>query len=131
MSAPKSAAKGSFHRDAICWESAGRCPLLQTRWRASVGAAVWALRLQPGVAIPPHTHSKDHRGFAIRGRWGHIDSHGRTVATAQDSYVGIRANESHADRCRGPSGRLLKPFVQLCRTAIPRCGSEPRSPWDS
>lgn len=33
------------------------------------GTAMWAFRLQPGVAIPPHTHSRDYWGLAVQGRW--------------------------------------------------------------
>lgn len=66
------------------------------------GTAIWAFRLQPGVAIPAHTHSNDYRGFAIQGNWVHIEADGNEVTTAQDSFALIKAGESHADRCAGP-----------------------------
>lgn len=93
-----------FRFDRVQWQPAGlEGAEMAVLWgNEAQGTAVWAFRLQPGVAIPPHTHSKDYWGFAIQGRWGHIDSQGRTVVTAQDAYVRIRANESHADRCMGP-----------------------------
>lgn len=93
-----------FRFDRVKWQPAGlKGAEMAVLWGDEArGTAVWAFRLQPGVAIPPHTHSNDYWGFAIQGRWGHIDSQGRTVVTAQDAYVRIRANESHADRCMGP-----------------------------
>lgn len=93
-----------FRFDQVQWQPAGlKGAEMAVLWgNEAEGTAVWAFRLQPGVAIPSHTHSADYWGVAVQGRWGHIDSQGRTVVTAQDAYVRIRANESHADRCMGP-----------------------------
>jgi len=93
-----------FKLDRVNWQSAGLPGAeMAVLWGDEAqGTAVWAFRLQPGVAIPPHTHTKDYWGFAIQGQWAHIDDQGRTVATGQDAYVRIRADDLHADRCVGP-----------------------------
>ncbi len=93
-----------FKLDQVAWQPAGlKGAEMAVLWGDEAkGTAVWAFRLQPGVAIPPHLHTKDYWGFAIQGQWAHIDEHGHTVVTGQDAYVRIRANELHADRCVGP-----------------------------
>lgn len=93
-----------FKLDHVQWQPAGLPGAeMAVLWGDEHrGTAVWAFRLQPGVAIPAHTHSNDYWGFAIQGSWAHIDRNGQTIVTAQDAYVRIQANESHADRCVGP-----------------------------
>lgn len=93
-----------FKLDQVKWQPAGlEGAEMAMLWGDDAkGTAVWAFRLQPGVTIPPHTHSKDYWGFAIQGRWAHIDGNGRTEVTAQDAYVRIKANEPHGDSCVGP-----------------------------
>ena len=96
---------GHIHKlDQVKWQPAGLAGAeMAVLWGdESKGTAVWAFRLQPGVAIPAHTHSRDYWGFAIQGKWAHIDDKGRTVVTAQEAYVRIKANELHSDRCMGP-----------------------------
>ncbi len=93
-----------FKLDQVKWQPAGipGAEMAMLWGNDSQGTAVWAFRLQPGVAIPAHTHSKDYWGFAIQGKWAHIDSKGQTIVTGQDAYIRIRANDLHADRCVGP-----------------------------
>jgi hypothetical protein len=90
--------------DSVDWQPAGlEGAEMAILWGSEEKAnAIWAFRLQPGVAIPAHTHSSDYRGFAIQGNWVHIDEHGNEVTTAQDAYAKIEANKPHADRCAGP-----------------------------
>lgn len=90
--------------DQVKWQPAGLpgAEMAMLWGNDSQGTAVWAFRLQPGVVIPSHTHSRDYWGFAIQGKWAHIDAKGQTVITGQEAYVRIRANEPHADRCVGP-----------------------------
>ena len=64
--------------------------------------AVYAFRIQPGVVIPAHTHSRDYWGVAVQGKWAHIDEKGKKVVTGQEAFVRIRANDTHADTCVGP-----------------------------
>lgn len=93
-----------FKFDDVDWQPAGLDGAeMAILWgNEEAGTAIWAFRLQPGVAIPHHTHSGDYWGFAIQGNWVHIDADGKEVVTAQDAYALIRADELHADRCAGP-----------------------------
>lgn len=93
-----------FKLDQVQWQPAGlKGAEMAVLWgKESEGTAVWAFRLQPGVAIPAHTHSKDYWGFAVQGKWAHIDAEGKTEVTGQDAYVRIRGGDLHADRCLGP-----------------------------
>jgi hypothetical protein len=90
--------------DKVKWMPAGlEGAEMAVLWGSEAeGNAMWAFRLQPGVAIPAHTHSVDYWGFAIQGKWAHIDSTGNTVVTGQDEYVRIRSANVHADKCMGP-----------------------------
>jgi quercetin dioxygenase-like cupin family protein len=90
--------------DNVRWQPAGLpgAEMAMLWGNEADGTAMWAFRLQPGVAIPPHTHSKDYWGVAVQGRWEHIASDGQIVVTAQDAYVRIRAHDIHGDRCVGP-----------------------------
>jgi hypothetical protein len=93
-----------FKFDQVKWTPAGLDGAeMAILWGSeSEGNAVWAFRLQPGVAIPAHTHSVDYWGFAIQGKWAHIDRNDRVVVTGQDAYVLIKGGELHADKCMGP-----------------------------
>ncbi len=64
--------------------------------------AIWAFRLQPGTAFPPHTHSDDYIGFSIQGNWVHIDEEGNEVTTSPGSFAIVKGGDVHADRCEGP-----------------------------
>ena len=66
------------------------------------GSAIYAFRIQPGVAIPAHRHSNDYWGIAVQGKWEHTDAKGHTVITDETSFAYIKANDLHADRCVGP-----------------------------
>lgn len=90
--------------DNVAWQPAGiKGAEMAILWgNEANGTAIWAFRLQPGVAIPPHTHTRDYWGLAVQGKWAHIDAQGKEVVTKQGAYVHIRANEPHADRCVGP-----------------------------
>lgn len=94
-----------YQLDHVKWQPSGlKGAEMAILWGdESKGNAVWAFRLQPGVAIPPHIHSKDYWGFAVQGQWGHIDSRGKMVKTGQNAYVHITAHELHADKCLGPT----------------------------
>lgn len=93
-----------FMFDDVDWQPAGlEGAEMAILWGSEEDeTAMWAFRLQPGVAIPAHTHSNDYWGFAIQGNWVHVDADGNEVITAQDSYALIKADEPHADRCDGP-----------------------------
>lgn len=93
-----------FKFDDVNWQPAGlEGAEMAALWGSEEeGTAIWAFRLQPGVAIPVHTHSNSYWGIGIQGKWVHIDSKGNEVITEQDAYTLIRSGESHADRCAGP-----------------------------
>lgn len=93
-----------FRFDQLNWQSAGMKGVDMTiLWgNEADGSAVYAFRIQPGVVIPAHTHSRDYWGVAVQGKWAHIDAKGKKVVTAQEAFVRIRGNDSHADTCVGP-----------------------------
>ncbi|KAB0507603.1 hypothetical protein F7R05_28670 [Pseudomonas koreensis] len=111
--------------DKVRWQNAGLPGAeMGVLWgRKADGTAVWAFRLQPGVAIPPHTHSRDYWGVAVQGRWEHIDQNGQAVVTRQDAYVHIRARDLHGDRCVGPVV-----CINLIRFTGPRDIQFPKAP---
>ncbi|KIC12128.1 hypothetical protein RA19_02440 [Leisingera sp. ANG-M1] len=90
--------------DDVDWQPAGlEGAEMAVLWGSEEeSSAIWAFRLQPGVAIPAHTHSGTYRGFAIQGNWVHIDAEGQEEVTAQEAFAVIEAGELHADRCAGP-----------------------------
>lgn len=92
------------HFDDVAWQPAGLDGAeMAILWGSEDDStAIWAFRLQPGVAIPAHIHSNTYRGFAIQGNWVHIDEKGYEITTAQDAYAVIGAGDRHADRCAGP-----------------------------
>jgi anti-sigma factor ChrR (cupin superfamily) len=96
--------KHIFKFDDVQWKNAGLPGAeIAILWgNEEDGSAVYAFRLQPGVTIPAHTHSNDYWGFAIQGKWEHIDENGHKVVTGQNAYALIRAKTKHADRCVGP-----------------------------
>ena len=93
-----------FKFDDVDWQPAGlEGAEMAILWGSEEdNDAIWAFRLQPGVYIPPHTHSNDYWGFAIQGNWVHIDEDGHEEVTDQGSFAFIKAGELHADRCAGP-----------------------------
>lgn len=90
--------------DQLNWQSAGLKGVDMTvLWgKEEDSTAVYAFRIQPGVVIPAHTHSRDYWGVAVQGKWVHIDANGKKVVTGQEAFVRIRANDAHADSCMGP-----------------------------
>jgi anti-sigma factor ChrR (cupin superfamily) len=96
---------GEIHRfDKVKWESAGIKGVdMAVLWgKEEDSTAVYAFRIQPGVVIPAHTHSRDYWGVAVQGKWVHIDSKGKKVKTGQEAFVRIHGNDVHADSCAGP-----------------------------
>ena len=93
-----------FKFDQLNWQSAGMKGVDMTvLWgNEADSTAVYAFRIQPGVVIPAHTHTRDYWGVAVQGRWVHIDTQGKKVITGQESFVRIHSNDSHADSCAGP-----------------------------
>lgn len=93
-----------FRFDDVAWQETGLDGAeMAILWGSEEeGDAIWAFRIQPGVAIPPHTHSNDYWGIAVQGNWVHVDADGNEVVTGQDSYTRIRAGALHGDRCQGP-----------------------------
>lgn len=93
-----------FPFDDVDWQPAGLDGAeMAVLWgNEDEGNAIWAFRLQPGVEIPPHTHTNDYWGIAVQGNWVHIDADGHEEATAQGAYTLIKAGELHGDRCEGP-----------------------------
>lgn len=98
------AAEHVFKFDDVEWQETGLDGAeMAILWGSEEeGDAIWAFRIQPGVAIPAHTHTNDYWGIAVQGNWVHIDANGNEVVTGQDSYTYIRAGELHGDRCQGP-----------------------------
>ncbi|MES0870974.1 cupin domain-containing protein [Pseudovibrio sp. SCP19] len=96
--------KHIFKFDDVAWQETGlEGAEMAVLWgKEEDGSAVYAFRIQPGVGIPPHTHSNDYWGMAIQGNWAHTDEEGREVITAQNAFVRIKADDVHSDRCAGP-----------------------------
>lgn len=72
------------HRfDKVNWQPAGIKGVdMAVLWRKEEdGSAVYAFRIQPGVIIPAHTHTRDYWGVAVQGTWVHIDANGRKKRT--------------------------------------------------
>jgi len=88
--------------DAVAWEDA---PLpgvqLALVWGDDATGARWLIKMDPGVALPMHTHTHDYWGLSISGTWVHIEADGTEVATGPGDYALVRGGEVHADRCDG------------------------------
>ena len=90
--------------DDVAWQNAGLEGVeMSVLWGDEAnGSAVYAFRIQPGVAIPAHLHSNDYWGIAVQGNWEHTDHRGNAIITAQEALTRIQANDLHSDRCAGP-----------------------------
>lgn len=92
------------HFDQVDWQPAGVKGVdMAILWgKEEDSTAVYAFRIQPGVVIPAHTHSRDYWGVAVQGKWVHIDANGKQVKTGQEAFVRVHGNDLHADSCAGP-----------------------------
>lgn len=72
---------------------------LALAWGDDATGAAWLIRMEPGVALPMHTHTHDYWGLSIAGTWVHIESDGTEVATVPGDYSLVRGGVVHADRC--------------------------------
>ncbi|MFK7941477.1 MAG: cupin domain-containing protein [Paracoccaceae bacterium] len=68
-------------------------------WGDAATGAAWLLKLDPGVALPRHTHTHDYWGLSIQGTWVHIESDGTEVVTVPGDYSLVEGGMVHADRC--------------------------------
>lgn len=72
---------------------------LAQAWGDDATGARWLIRMEPGAALPMHTHSHDYWGLSIQGNWVHIEADGTEVPTGPGDYAMVRGGEVHADRC--------------------------------
>lgn len=72
---------------------------LALAWGDDATGAAWLIKMDPGVALPRHTHTHDYWGLSIAGTWVHIDSDGAEVSTVPGDYSRIAGGAVHADRC--------------------------------
>lgn len=70
-------------------------------WGDDATGARWLIRMEPGVALPMHTHTHDYWGLSIQGTWVHIEADGTEVATGAGDYSRVQGGAVHADRCDG------------------------------
>ncbi len=68
-------------------------------WGDDATGAAWLFKMEPGVALPMHTHTHDYWGLTIQGTWVHIESDGTEVATGSGDYSLVRGGVAHGDRC--------------------------------
>jgi len=89
--------------DDVAWATIGEGVEEAILWGSEEdNNAVWAFRMQPGVAFPLHSHTQDYHGLAVQGTWVHIDAEGNEAAAAQEAYAFVKGGEFHGDRCEGP-----------------------------
>ena len=72
---------------------------LALAWGDDETGAAWLFKMDPGVALPMHTHTHDYWGLSIQGAWVHIEADGTEVTTGPGDYSLIKGGEVHADRC--------------------------------
>ncbi|MBF9030351.1 cupin domain-containing protein [Rhodobacterales bacterium HKCCE3408] len=72
---------------------------LALAWGDDATGATWLIRMEPGVALPMHTHTSDYWGLSIEGTWVHIETDGTEVATGPGDYSLVPGGIVHADRC--------------------------------
>lgn len=90
-------------------------------WGEDATGATWLFKIDPGVALPMHTHSSDYRGLSISGTWVHIAADGTEVATGPGDHSLIRGGAVHADRCDGAAPCIfLLDFAGLRDVALAR-----------
>lgn len=70
-------------------------------WGDDATGARWLIKMDPGVALPMHTHTHDYWGLSIQGTWVHIETDGTEVATGPGDYSLVTGGVAHADRCDG------------------------------
>lgn len=74
---------------------------LALAWGDDAKGATWLFKMEPGVAIPPHTHTHDYWGLSIKGTWVHIETDGTEVSTVPGDYSLVEGGVVHGDRCDG------------------------------
>lgn len=88
--------------DAVEWVDA---PIpgvqLALAWGDDATGARWLIKMDPGVALPMHTHTHDYWGLSIQGNWVHIETDGTEVPTGPGDYSLVKGGVVHADRCDG------------------------------
>lgn len=72
---------------------------LALAWGDDAAGARWLIKMDPGVALPMHTHTHDYWGLSIAGTWVHIEADGTEISTRPGDYSLVRGGEAHADRC--------------------------------
>ncbi|MDM7931531.1 hypothetical protein [Tabrizicola sp.] len=72
---------------------------LALAWGDDATGAAWLIKMDPGVAVPMHTHTHDYRGLSISGTWVHIEADGTEVSTAPGDYSLVEGGVVHGDRC--------------------------------
>jgi quercetin dioxygenase-like cupin family protein len=102
-------AQGHSHADAhvalkdVKWVDA---PIpgvqLALAWGEDAKGATWLFKMNPGVALPRHTHTNTYWGLTIAGNWVHIEANGKEIRTVPGDYSMVKGGVVHADRCDGP-----------------------------
>lgn len=72
---------------------------LALAWGDDATGAAWFFKMDPGVALPMHTHTHDYWGLTIAGTWVHIEADGTEIATGPGDYSLVVGGVAHADRC--------------------------------
>jgi len=72
---------------------------LALAWGDDATGAAWLFKMDPGVALPMHTHTNDYWGLSIQGNWVHIEADGTEVPTVAGDYSLVKGGAVHADRC--------------------------------
>lgn len=72
---------------------------LALAWGDDATGAAWLIKMDPGVALPMHTHTHDYWGLSIAGTWVHIEADGTEIPTAPGDYSLVKGGAVHADRC--------------------------------
>ncbi len=84
-------------------------------WGEDATGAAWLFKIDPGVALPMHTHTSDYWGLTISGTWVHIEADGTEAPTGPGDYAFVKGGDVHADRCDGDA-----PCIFLLDFAGPR-----------
>lgn len=74
---------------------------LALAWGDDATGAAWLIRMEPGVALPMHTHTHDYWGLSIAGTWVHVEADGTEVSTVPGDHSLVKGGVAHADRCDG------------------------------
>lgn len=72
---------------------------LALAWGEDATGAAWLIKMEPGVALPMHTHTHDYWGLSIAGTWVHIEADGTEIPTVPGDYSLVKGGVVHADRC--------------------------------